>query len=103
MVSLSLSRGASSSRPRSFTKQVAGNADYREAPPLFRMRLKIRLDEYFDRLFARVDFNANRRIAKIHFVSATILSPDDGVRHFRAAPDKSEVATAASCPRSKIN
>jgi hypothetical protein len=49
-LSLSLSRGASRSRPRSFTKQVAGNVDYREAPPLFRMRLKIRLDEYFDRL-----------------------------------------------------
>jgi hypothetical protein len=99
MVSLSLSRSASSSRARSFTKQVAGNVDCREAPPLFGMRLKICLDEYFDRLFAGVDFNTNRRITEIYFVSATILSPDDGVRHFRPAPDKSEVVTTASTPR----
>jgi hypothetical protein len=99
MVSLSLSRCASSSRARSFTKQMAGNVDYRKAPPLFRMRLKVCLDEYFDRLFAGVDFNADRRIAKIHFVSATILSPDDGVRHLIPALDKLEVITTASTHR----
>src|SRR3954462_12852054 len=50
------------------------------------MRLKVRLDEYLDCLFAGVDFNADRRIAEIHFVPAVILSPDDGVRHFVLLP-----------------
>jgi hypothetical protein len=67
---------------------VAGNVDDCKAPPLYRMRLKVCLDEYFDRLFAGVDFNANWRIAEIHFVSPTILTPDDGVRHFRAVSNK---------------
>ena len=65
---------------------MARNVDYRKAPPLFRMRLKICFDEYFDRLFAGVDFNANWCVTKIHFVSTTILSSDDGVRHFSPAP-----------------
>jgi hypothetical protein len=63
--SLSFSRCASGSPARSFTKQVAGNVDYCKAPPFFRMRLKVRLDEYLDSLFAGVDFNTDRRIAKL--------------------------------------
>jgi hypothetical protein len=42
---------------------------------------RICLDEYLDGLLARVDVDTNGRIAKIHLVSATILSPDDGVGH----------------------
>jgi hypothetical protein len=45
-------------------------------------RLKIRLHKNFDGFFACVNFNANRIVAKIYLVSATVLSAYNGVRHF---------------------
>jgi len=78
----------------SLAKKVARDVDEGKASTLFSERLEIRLDEYFNGFFAGIDFNANWCIAKIHFVSATIVSPDDGIRHFRPAPDKSDVVTA---------
>ena len=58
-----------------------------ETPPLFRARLEIRLDEDLNGLLAGVHFDADRRIAEIHFVSTTVLSTDYGVRHLRFPPD----------------
>ena len=47
------------------------------------MGLKICLNKNFDSLVTGVDFDADRGIAEIGFVSATIVSPDDRVRHLR--------------------
>jgi hypothetical protein len=60
---------------------IAGDIDQRETPTLLRKSLKISLDEYLDGLLTRVDLHTDGRITKIHLVSATILSPDDGVGH----------------------
>ncbi len=46
------------------------------------------------RLLAGVDLNANRCSAKIHFVPATVLPSNDGMRHLHLAPDKLDVITA---------
>src|SRR6266567_334115 len=86
--------GASCRFARSFAKKVAGDVDYCKPPSLFCKHLKIRLDEDLDRLLAGVDLNANRCSAKIHFVPATILSSNDGMRHLHLAPDKLDVITA---------
>ena len=40
-------------------------------------------DKNLDGLVAGVGFDADRCIAEIDFVSATIISPDDRVRHLR--------------------
>ena len=40
------------------------------------MGFKICLNKNLDSLVTGVDFDTDRGIAKIHFVSATILSPD---------------------------
>jgi hypothetical protein len=53
----------------SFAKQVAGNVDKREAPTLLCERLEIRLDENLDRLFAGINLNTNRCVAKVHLVT----------------------------------
>jgi len=45
------------------------------------MGFKICLNKNLDGLVAGVDFDADRCIAEIDFVSATIISPDDRVRH----------------------
>jgi hypothetical protein len=72
----------SGSRARRLTEQVPWDVEYREATALLRMGLEICLDKNLDGLIAGVDFDADRCIAEIDFVSATILSPDDRVRRF---------------------
>jgi len=61
---------------------MAGDIDYRKASPFLRMCFKIGLHKNLHSLLARVNFHAYWRVFKIHFVSATILSSDDRVRHF---------------------
>ena len=65
---------------------MAGDIDYRKTSPFFCVRFKICLHKNLDGLLAGIDFDAYRRVAKIHFVSPTVLSPDDRVRHFFATP-----------------
>ncbi|MHC2504700.1 hypothetical protein ACVI8K_011679 [Bradyrhizobium barranii subsp. barranii] len=74
-----------SRRPtRGLAEQVAGDADYRKTSPFFQVRFKICLHKNLDGLLTGMNFDAYRRVVKIHFVSATILSSDDRVRHFYA-------------------
>jgi len=51
----------------------------------FSVRFKICLDKNLDGFLAGMNFDAYRRVAQIHFVSATILSPHNRVRHFSSA------------------
>jgi hypothetical protein len=61
---------------------VAGNVDKGEAPSLFREGLEIRLDKNLDGLFAGVDLDPNRSIAKVNLVASSVLSSNDGVGHW---------------------
>lgn len=81
-VSMILYCGASRHPTGGLAEEVSGDVDYREASSFFCMRFKIGLHKKLDGLFAGIDFDAYRRIAKIHFVSPPILSSDDCVRHF---------------------
>src|SRR5438552_2954833 len=73
------------------TEQVPWNVEDREASAFLRIGFKICLNKNLDSLVAGVDFDADWCIAEIHFVSATIPSPDDRVRHLRPAPCDSVV------------
>jgi hypothetical protein len=64
-----------------FAEKVARDIEDRKLPPLFRMRLEVCLDEYLHRFFAGIHLEPKRRIAKIDFVPATVLSSDDRMRH----------------------
>jgi hypothetical protein len=66
-----------------FAKQVAGNVEKREAPTLLRERLEIRLDENLDGLFAGINLDTNRRVAKVDLVASSILSSNNSVGHCR--------------------
>ena len=70
-------------RSRRPTKQVPWDVENGEAAAFLGMGLKICLNKNFDGLVTGVDFDADRGIAEIGFVSATIVSPDDRVRHLR--------------------
>ena len=76
------SRGTSRRCGGGFAEQVAGNVENREAPTLFRERLEIRLDENLDGLFAGINLDTNRRIAKVDLVSPSVLSSNYGVGHW---------------------
>jgi hypothetical protein len=65
----------------SFTEEVTWDVENRKTPPFLRVRLEIRLDEDLDGLLAGVYFEADRCIAEIHFMSATALSTNYGMRH----------------------
>jgi hypothetical protein len=69
------------------TEQVAGNVDYCKTPPFFGVCLDISLHKNLDGLAASVNFDPYRRVAKIHFVSAAIVSSDDRMRHFLPTSD----------------
>jgi hypothetical protein len=69
----------------SFAKQVAGNIENGEAPTLLREHLGIRLDENLDGLFAGINLDTNRRVAKVDLVPSSVLSSNDGVGHYRLA------------------
>lgn len=61
---------------------MAGDADYCKTPPFFRVRFKICLHKNLDGLLTGMNFDAYRRVVKIHFISATILSSDNRVHLF---------------------
>jgi hypothetical protein len=69
----------------SFAEQVARNVEKREAPTLLGERLKIRLDENLDGLFAGINLDTNRRVAKFNLVSSSVRSANNGVGHYRLA------------------
>jgi hypothetical protein len=66
----------------SFAKQVAANVEKGETATLLGERLKIRLDENLDGLFAGINLDTNRRVAEIDLVSSPVLSANDGVGHW---------------------
>src|SRR5712691_7982904 len=68
----------------SLAEKVAWDVDYCKATSLFRQRLKICLDENLDGLPAGINFDTDRRIAKIYLMSATVLPPNNSVRHSRS-------------------
>ena len=68
-----------------FAKLVVGNVEDGEAPTLFRELVEIRLDENLDGLFAGINLDTNRRVAKVHLVASSVRSSNDGVGHYRLA------------------
>ena len=74
-------RGTSSRCGGGFAKQMAGNVEDGEAPTFLRERIEIRLDENLDGLFAGIDLDTNRRVAKVDFVPSSVRSSNDGVGH----------------------
>jgi hypothetical protein len=60
---------------------VAGDVENGEATPLFWERLEISLDENLNGLFAGVNLDTNRRVAKIDFVPSSVGSSNYGVGH----------------------
>jgi hypothetical protein len=66
-------------------EEVAWDVDQRKTSPFFSVRFKICLHENLDGFPAGMNFDAYRRVAQIHFVSATIPSPHNRVRHFSSA------------------
>ncbi|XSC42792.1 hypothetical protein ACF1BQ_031805 [Bradyrhizobium sp. RDT10] len=82
--SLTILRCASRRPTRGLAEQVAGDVDYRITSPFFRVRFKICLHKNLDGLLTGMNFDAYRRVFELHFISATILSSDNRVRHFYA-------------------
>jgi hypothetical protein len=80
-----------------FTEQMARHVNNYEPPSFFCMRLVIRLDEDFDGFLAGVNFDAHRRIAKIHLVSTAILPTDDQREPSRCPQHR--LQTTAACGR----
>ena len=78
---------------------LSRNIDYCETPILLWQCLKIRLDEKFNRVLARVNFNANRIIAEIDFVPTTILSSYDGMAHPKHLSSSQNRLTALKEPQ----
>ena len=78
-------RGTSRRCGGGFAKQVAGNVEKREAPTLLREHVEIRLDENLDGLFAGINLDTNRRVAKVDLVPSSVHSSNDGVGHYRLA------------------
>jgi len=65
-----------------FAQQVAGNVNKGEPAMLLGERLEIRLDENLDGLFAGINLDTNGRVAKVHVMASSVLSSNDGVRHW---------------------
>jgi hypothetical protein len=78
-------RGTSSRCGGSFAKQVAGNVDKSEKATLLGKRLEIRLDENLHGLFAGINLDTNRHVAKVDLVASSVCSANDGVGHYRLA------------------
>ena len=72
---------------------MARNVEKSDAPTLLRERLEVRLNEYLDCLFTGVNLNANRRIAKVNLVASSVLSSNDGVRHYDFGIDGCAIIT----------
>jgi hypothetical protein len=67
-------------------KLLPRKVDYSETPTFLWKSLEICFHEYLDCFLACIDLDPNRRIPKIHFVAWTVLSSDNGVRHFSVLP-----------------
>ena len=78
-------RGTSRRCGGGLAEQVAGNVEDGEAPSLLRERIEIRLDENLDGLFAGINLDTNRRVAKLNLVASSVRSSNDGVGHYRPA------------------
>jgi hypothetical protein len=61
---------------------VAGNVEKCEAPTLLWERIEIRLDENLDGLFAGMNLDTNRRVAKFNLVASPVFSSNYGVGHW---------------------
>jgi len=69
----------------SLAELVARDIQNGEAPPLFRERLEVGLDENLYGLFAGRNPDANRRLAKVNLVAPPVPSSNDGVWHYGLA------------------
>jgi hypothetical protein len=78
-------RGTSRHCGGGFAKLVAGNVEKCEAPTLLWEHVEIRLDENLDGLFAGINLDTNRRVAKVDLVPSSVRSSNDGVGHYRRA------------------
>jgi hypothetical protein len=67
-------------------KLLPRDVDYSEASTLLSKSLKVCLDEYLNRFIACINLNPNGRISEIYLVSSTVLSSDNGMRHFCITP-----------------
>ena len=65
-------------RGNGFAEQVAGNIQKGETPTLLRERLEARFDENLDGLFARINLDTNRRVAKVDLMASPNRASDDG-------------------------
>jgi hypothetical protein len=72
---------------------MARNVEKSDAPPLLGEGLEVRLNKYLDCLFTGVNLNANRRIAKVNLVASSVLSSNDGVRHYDFGIDGCAIIT----------
>ncbi len=75
-------RGAARCFPRGLAKLLPRKVDYSETATFLWKSLEICFDEYLNRFLARINLNPNGRIAEINLVASTVLSSDNGVRHF---------------------
>jgi hypothetical protein len=73
--------GTSRCRSGGFAKLVPGNVENGEAPTLLWERLEIGLDKNLERLFAGINLDTDRRIAKVNLVASSVLSSNDRVGH----------------------
>jgi hypothetical protein len=74
-------RGTSRRCGGGFAKQMAGNVENGKAPTLLCERLEICVDENLDGLFAGINLDTNRRVAKVDLVPSSVGSSNDGVGH----------------------
>ena len=64
---------------------MAGNIEKGEASTPLGERLKIRLDENLDVLFAGMDLDTDSLVAEVDVVASPVLSSSDGIRHWGLA------------------
>jgi len=78
-------RGSSRRCGGGLAKQVSGDAENGEASTIHRERLEVRFDEKLDGLFAGVDLDTDSLAAEVDLVASSVLSSNDGVRHWGLA------------------
>jgi hypothetical protein len=74
-------RHASRGLPCSFAEKVTWDIEDRKPPSLFRMGLKIRLNENLHCFLAGVHFDTNRSTAEINLVTTAVLPSDNRMCH----------------------
>ena len=60
---------------------MSGDVENGETSTLLGERLKVRLDENFDGLFAGMDLDTDSLVAKVNFMAASVPSSNDSLRH----------------------